>query len=121
MSFTFSTFLRVQILLLGPFGLTLFELSQTKSNVTKRGNLHCLDKKRRRSWFYTGSDALIYLIFLKTTLFLPKYSKRTSLCPVDKSSFFRAKDYLNGAGMGVKKPNCVLILSRQYHAGVGSR
>ena len=46
MSFTFSTVLRVQILLLGPFGLTLFELSQTKSNVPKRGNLDCLDIKK---------------------------------------------------------------------------
>ena len=45
-SFTFYRVLRVQILLLGPFGLTLFKLSQTKSNVTKRGNLHCLDIKK---------------------------------------------------------------------------
>ena len=46
MSFTFSPLFMVQILLLGPFGLTLFELSQTKSNETKRGNLHCLDIKK---------------------------------------------------------------------------
>ena len=51
MSFTFSPLFMVQILLLGPFGLTLFELSQTKSNVTKRGNLYCLDKKGAEAGF----------------------------------------------------------------------